>query len=359
VKKSKGIRAKLNQLKRSFTAGRTRTVQTGEPKKNRKKTKETIIEVQTHTQQVITQTQVVTQYQYVYVPVPAVTQYVPAPAPMMFNMPPSMTAMPVPGNQDDLNYLNYIHQEHGAPTVTTGPQQPVQLLRPEQLFVPAVQQPVQHIMPAPIPMPMPIPSPDVITTQQHPLIPVQPPVPQFSPRPSVSLSAPQPVKVDDWDVRALKGMKQLLFSLERGHAKEVESRFAAMRRIAREQKFTDDVIDGWMAAGTKLFAVQTIKRTYKNAIELLDDSLLANSVRRGIARLLAPYELIDAIMQDRWLDASEFARVMRENCNPNKWGDREPDERQAWEMMKELLDKPVSKLVQRDVYRLQTCTACI
>jgi len=68
--------------------------------------------------------------------------------------------------------------------------------------------------------------------------------------------------------------------------------------------------------------------------------------------LLAPQELISAIMEDHWGNALQFAKVIRDNCNPNKWGDKKPDEDQAREMMKEMLDKVVSQLVPRDIYIL-------
>jgi hypothetical protein len=311
-KKPRVVRAKLNQIKRTLTVGRTKTVKTEEIKK-KKKVKDD-------------QGQgapVPTNIAPGPAPVQVITQYVQVPVPVHVPMPVPMMGMPAPVTQNDLNYLAYLQ---GQPLGYHMPQPPV-----------------QHM-------------PVIVTTQQqHPFIASQPP--QHSPhQPSFTLSASQPATFSsggkNWNDRASECMADLMDRLERGDRDEVASGFALLRDVALERKFTGETIDGWIAAALATYKPEELKRVYENAIELLSDSLLAQTVRLGIRRMLVPHELINAIMTKDWAKTLQLADLIRECCDPAKWGDEKPDAAQAKRMMWDMLDRVVATLTDRQLYAL-------
>ncbi len=327
VKKAKGIRATLYRAKthlRRASLGKEKIVKTEVVEKKKKKGKgnqgqpaPAPAPVVVHTQEVITH----------YVPVPV----------------PVMPGMPAPVTQQDINYQAYIlQQQFGsvAPTVPNAPQPPVQYLTPAQM--PA------HVV--------------TTTQQQHPFIASQLATPHLLPQPSFQLSASQPAnkpsgsqpaKVDDWNTRASTCMSDLLESLDDRDQKKIDRSFGKMRNVAREQKFADDTINGWISSAGRIYARVALRQIYESAIEQLPaQNLMADSVRRGIARILAPLELINAIKEGRSEKAWEFADVVRNSCDPNKWGDEKPDEKQARDMMQSMLDTVLANFSDKELYEL-------
>jgi hypothetical protein len=279
VKKSRGVRAKFYEIKRTLTVGRKKTVKTEEIKK-KKKVKDDQGQgapVPTSIAPGPAPVQVITQFVQVPVPVPVPIMGIPTP--------------------DDLNYLAYLQGQH----------------------VFTAQPPVQHMGPMPV---------IVTTQQQHPFIASQPPLPHTPLQPSFTLSASQPAMVSgggkDWNTRASECMADLMERLERGDEDEVNSGFTLLRDVATERKFTGETIDGWIANALATYKPEELKRVYKNAIELLPDRVLAKTVRLGISRMLVPHELINAIMAKDWATILQFADVLRSCCNPAKWGDEKP-----------------------------------
>jgi hypothetical protein len=169
----------------------------------------------------------------------------------------------------------------------------------------------------------------------------------------LTLSASQPAKIDDWNTRASKCMADLVERLGDGDEEKVGAVFRKMQKIAREQKFDGETIDGWISAALKPYTRRALVAIYVGSINLLpSESLLADSVRLGIRRMLTPRELIKAIMEDDPAKVSLFAGALRDCCNPAKLGDKYPDDKQARDMMNRMLDGVLATFSDMDLYEL-------
>jgi hypothetical protein len=318
AKKSRGVRATLYQLRRTLTGGKPKTVKTEVIEKKKKREKDDQGQVAPAPAPVIVHTQEV------------ITHYVPVPVPVPVHV---MPGMPAPVTQDDHNFQAYMAQQAGQ--------------QAPQLMFTMPQPPVQQMMPMPV---------IVTTQQQHPFIASQPPTQHFSPQPSFTLSASQPAMFSgggkDWNTRASECMADLLERLERGGPDEVANGFRFMQDVARERKFTGETIDGWISSALADYPPDALKSVYENAIISLPDSLLANSVRLGIRRMLVPLELINAIMEKDWSKALALADLLLRCCDPAKSGDERPDKEQKREMMTRMLDRTLAKISDEQLHGL-------
>src|SRR5262249_41332289 len=143
----------------------------------------------------------------------------------------------------------------------------------------------------------------------------------------VSFEAP-PVPITDWKDKMSGCVVELLAHLSDGDEDEVASGFTLLKKIAGEQKFSGDDLDGLIADALKAGTLQELERIDHAKTLLPLTGLLADSMRLGIARMFVPMKFIEAVIEEvpeRWSIAGD----LRKCCNPAKWGDKRPTEEEA------------------------------
>jgi hypothetical protein len=149
--------------------------------------------------------------------------------------------------------------------------------------------------------------------------------PPQAPPPPIATS---PVPITDWKDKMSACVDELLARLLDGDEDAVASGFDLLQDIAREQRFSGDDLDGWIADVLKDCTLQQLDCIDANAKALLLQGMLADSLRLGIARMRLPMKFIEAVIQEcpnggRSLLISGSAATRRIGKIPNR-----PRERQ-------------------------------
>ena len=101
------------------------------------------------------------------------------------------------------------------------------------------------------------------------------------------------------------------------------------------------------------YPLDALQKVIKHAIELLPtDSLLADSVRLGIKRMLVPLEIIKAITTGESERLTALSDILRACCNPAKWGSKKPDGMRANAMMRQWLNRALATLPDEQLHTL-------
>jgi hypothetical protein len=159
--------------------------------------------------------------------------------------------------------------------------------------------------------------------------------PPQAPPPPIATS---PVPITDWKDKMSECVDELLARLLDGDEDAVASGFDLLQDIAREQRFSGDDLDGWIADVLKDCTLQQLDCIAANAETLLLQGMLADSLRLGIARMRLPMKFIEAVIQEvpeRW----SIAVDLRKCCNPANRKDPKPTEGEAKSMMQKMLER--------------------